>query len=188
MIKALGKAIDREHRCTVPGHVERAYLAGYGGDVDDMPLAARNHGREHCMRAVNQAQVIGAHDGFDHLDGRFNEWLAHADPGIVDEYIDPAVCGEKLADHVANLLAVGDVAGHHRGSRADSPHLFLGLLETLPGAAAANDGGTFSCQINRQAPADAAGGAGDQYNLILEMHLGSNLFHRPNDDLSHMLS
>ena len=75
-----------------------------------MPAASRDHRRQSFVRAVNHAEVIGSHQFFNDIDGRFGERLAHADTGVVDENVDLAKFGENTGNHFANLIELSHVA------------------------------------------------------------------------------
>ena len=49
------------------------------------------------MGAIDRAEIVNAHDFFNSRKRPVDKWFAHADTGIIDQNIDPAVIGEDLA-------------------------------------------------------------------------------------------
>src|SRR3989442_13406900 len=155
MIKAFAEAVHGELRGNVSRHVGRADLSGYRRNVDDVPATSRNHRRERFMRAIDRAQIVRPHDLLNRLDRHFNEWVTHADAGVVDKNIDLPKLGDNFADHGVDLFAVADIALDGYRWRARPAHIFERHGEPLPRTGAAHDRGASRCKINGEASADA---------------------------------
>ena len=149
-----GDRVDRPHRA----------------DVDDRAAALLLHRRGRRLRdPVGRAQDR-AERLLEVLLGLLEERDDAEDAGRVDEHVDAAEALDGGRDERLRLLARGDLAGVDVDALAGRVEGVAGGLELGLAGAAEDDARALLEEALRCGAADAAAAAGDQDDLVLELH------------------
>jgi hypothetical protein len=164
------------------GHADHAVLAGHvgaraleadraenGGNVHDRAAPCLFHLGNGVAHPVEHAREVDA----DHLRpvlGRAlrQRALLAADPGIVDQKVQPAARLGGEGDHRLHLRGLGDVAAIGVGGPARAPDLLDHGRAILRREVGTDHRGAAAGEFARDFGADARGRAGDEGALAVE--------------------
>src|SRR5690606_35450737 len=135
-----------------------------GGDVDDNPAVVLEHVWDHGPAEQEGCSHVDGKGLVPLLRGRGDEVADEAEPGVVDQYVEPLPAGDSLAQDAFDVVLVGEVTD-------DGLHLAHEPAELLQPLAVAVDGQdvrTFGGQELGCRTTDSRGGAGEENGLAGE--------------------
>jgi hypothetical protein len=144
-----------------PGHPGRA-----GADVHDPARALSSHGREHRLGHGHDADHVEVEDPGELVQVELVEGPVQADPGVVDQPVDPAMPVEDRPGEVADGRGVGDVRRH--GQR--SAEFLAQGLDAVGPAGRQHRMPARLVQQPRGGGADTRGSARDNDNAAGQVH------------------
>src|SRR5262245_3107561 len=145
-----------------------------GGDVDDLALAARLHGRKDGARAEEEPAQVDRHDLVPFLDRNLHERAAHdraVDCGVVHQHVDRAESREGLGGQAQRIALARDIALHAQRLRAPGLDLLDGGLGIDD--VGHHDAGALRGDTQAVFASDASRAARDDDDLVLEAHRAS---------------
>ena len=170
MVKGLRPAVQSELRGAVHTHIEGGNFSRARGDVDDVAALPRDHRWENGVGAICRAQEIDSDYFFDCFKLALDERFAHADAGVINQDVYLAVIGEDLGDHATHLFGIAHVATDHGRCRTITADFFQCFPEPQNGSTTTDHDGAARRKINGELLADAAGRAGNEDDLVFEIH------------------
>src|ERR1043166_7160873 len=115
--QAVGESGERELAGAVGDEVRHADLAADGRDVDDAPVAARAHLREHAEGRVERPPEVYGHRVLEVFERHLLKRPDLDDARVVDEHVHAAEMPRHHLDQLPDLRAVGHVAREGEGAR-----------------------------------------------------------------------
>ena len=164
----------RQVRASAAARRDRAVAA----EEQDAAVLVLDHLPDQRARQVERAVEDDAADQLPIRVGGFEKRLVRPDRGIVDEDVDPAELGQRLARQGFDLGLVADIGENRDGLDPEIAGLArdgLGLL--LVGAGVDDDMRALPGQLQHRRTADIAARSGDQRDLPFELAHDSPLPH-----------
>ena len=141
-------------------------------DVDDLAAAAL---RDHLLRDVLRHQELALERDRHHpvpvLLGAFEDGLVVGDRDVVDQDVDAAEAADHRLDHRGDVGALRHVGHVKLGVAARGLDRVDGALAARPVEVDDRDLGALGGEQLGDLLADIAAGAGDDRDLILELHV-----------------
>ena len=166
--EALAESRERELGGAIDSVIARADPPRDRGDVDHVPVAARQHLRENRAGEVERAVQVGLEDGRDLLGTGLEKGQVAPDTSVVDEKRN----GPEALAHGRHRYRDGGGIAHVAGKRRALPGRERGddLGQTVGAAGDESDRRAGGRQVARKRRADAARGAGDERRRPFDPH------------------
>ena len=160
---ALGRRVMRRG-------VGSAAFDRHAGDIDDHAAAVLEHMGDNGLHGVERALEIQVERALQQIVGDVEEFRARQrGAGRIEQKIDAAEAVDGEVHHVVDGGALGDVDSERQRLAADLVDLLGGLFDAFFVDVGAHHIGALAGENQRGRPSDAAGGAGDDDGLAVEI-------------------
>ena len=138
--------------------------AGRRRDIEQVAAALLEHVRDRVLGRVDLRHEVDADDLLPLLRGRLDP-AVDGDAGVGDEEVDAPEALDRRLDEVLDVLLAADVGSHGIGADRSGGALGGVLTEVRE-----HDLRALLGEAGRQREADAAGAAGHDGHLVLDVH------------------
>ncbi len=171
-----GQSVQAGLAGAVGDEVFDAELCALRGYVDDAPGGLRlAHPTGGGEGAEKRALQVGIEDGVPLLLRRIEEARPACQPGVVDQHMELIEMLPRLGKHALDLFYLSEIGADHERASAESTDLGCGCFGTgAIGVVVDDDIGAFAGTAERERPANALTGSGDENSFCVKSH-GDNL-------------